>query len=174
VTPRTAGFSMLPMAELTAVTVLVTIVLMFIGGSPAGTAGGIKTTTLGLLLATVWAVVRGDEEVVVLARRIPWATVGKALALAVMATGLVLGVTLLMLVVDGHDVIPTVFEVVSAFGTVGLTLGITPELSPAGKLLIIATMYAGRVGPLTLAVALASRGRRPVLIRYPEERVLVG
>src|SRR5690606_34350993 len=102
VTPRTAGFNMLPMAELTAVTVVVTIVFMFIGGSPAGTAGGIKTTTLGLLLATVWATVRGDEEVVVLERRIPAATIGKALALVVIASGLVLGVTVLMLMVDGH------------------------------------------------------------------------
>ncbi|HEY8394366.1 MAG TPA: potassium transporter TrkG, partial [Thermaerobacter sp.] len=118
--------------------------------------------------------VRGDDEVVILERRIPAATIGKALALAVMASGLVLGVTLLMLMVDGHPLVPTFFEVVSAFGTVGLTLGITPQLSPAGKLLIIATMYAGRVGPLTLAVALARRGRRPVLVRYPAGRVLVG
>ncbi|PZN12752.1 MAG: potassium transporter TrkH, partial [Bacillota bacterium] len=174
VTPRTAGFSMLPKAELTAVTLVTTIVLMFIGGSPASTAGGIKTTTLGLLLATVWATVRGEEEVVVLERRIPWATVAKALALAVMAAGLVLAVTLLMLMVDGQPMLPTLFEVVSAFGTAGLSLGITPQLSLAGKLLIIATMYVGRVGPLTLAVALARRGRRPALVRYPEERVLVG
>ena len=174
VTPRTAGFNMLPMAELTDLTVLTTTVLMFIGGSPAGTAGGIKTTTLALLLATVRATVRGDEELVLMQRRVPTAVAARALALTVMAAGLVLAVTMGMLLVDGHSLEATVFEVVSAFGTVGLSLGITPELSAAGKLLIIGTMYAGRVGPLTLAVALTRRGRRVRPVRYPEERVLVG
>ncbi len=174
ITPRTAGFNMLPMAELTNLTVLATILLMFVGGSPAGTAGGIKTTTLALLLATVRATVRGEDELVLMERRIPTLVVAKALALAVMAAGLVLAVTVGMLLWDGHSLEATVFEVVSAFGTVGLSLGITPELTAAGKVLILLTMYAGRVGPLTVAVALTRRGRRPRAVRYPEERVLVG
>ena len=174
ITPRTAGFNMLPMAELTNLTVLTTILLMFIGGSPAGTAGGIKTTTVALLVATVRATVRGDDELVLMERRVPALMAAKALALAVLAAGLVLAVTMGMLLWDGHALEATVFEVVSAFGTVGLSLGITPELTPVGKVLILLTMYAGRVGPLTLAVALTRRGRRPRVLRYPEERVLVG
>src|SRR5690606_31121209 len=153
ITPRTAGFNMLPMAELTNLTVLTTILLMFIGGSPAGTAGGIKTTTVALLVATVRATVRGDDELVLMERRVPALMAAKALALAVLAAGLVLAVTMGMLLWDGHALEATVFEVVSAFGTVGLSLGITPELTPVGKVLILLTMYAGRVGPLTLAVA---------------------
>ena len=174
ISPRTAGFNMLPMAELTSLTVLTTILLMFVGGSPAGTAGGIKTTTLALLLATVRATIRGEDELVLMERRIPTLVVAKALALAVIAAGLVLAVTVAMLLWDHHSLEATIFEVVSAFGTVGLTLGITPDLSPVGKVLILLTMYAGRVGPLTLAVALTQRGRRPRALRYPEERVLVG
>ncbi|ADU50944.1 potassium uptake protein, TrkH family [Thermaerobacter marianensis DSM 12885] len=174
ITPRTAGFNMLPMAELTSLTVLTTILLMFVGGSPAGTAGGIKTTTLALLLATVRATIRGEDELVLMDRRVPTLTAAKALALAVLGAGLVLVVTMGMLLWDHHPLTATLFEAVSAFGTVGLSLGITPDLAPVSKVLILLTMYAGRVGPLTLAVALTRRGRRPPAVRYPEERVLVG
>lgn len=174
VTPRTAGFAMLPMGELTSLTVLVTIVLMVIGGSPAGTAGGIKTTTLALLLASVRAAVRGEADLVVMERRLPAGLVAKSLALTVLATAWILLVTSILLLVGGHGLEAALFEVASAFGTVGLTLGITPQLNPVAKVLMIVTMYAGRVGPLTLAVALARRGRRLRPVRFPEERVLVG
>lgn len=174
VTPRTAGFNTLDVGAMTDSTLIVTIILMFIGASPGSTGGGIKTTTFGAIALAVLSVVRGKEEVNVFERRLPTDIIYRALAIAVISLGLVLAVALALDATQPlQSFLPLLFETTSAFGTVGLTTGITPALNHIGKLLIIATMFAGRVGPLTLAVALGQRATQ-AHFRYPEDKVMVG
>ncbi len=175
VTPRTAGFNSLVTGNLREATLLLTIILMFIGASPASTGGGIKTSTFGTLLLAIRATIRGDSEPLAFGRRIPRGTVQRALAITLMAGALVLGITTVLLLTEGSHLLETLFEVTSAFGTVGLSTGLTPRLSPEGRLLISLTMYIGRVGPLTLAYSLVQAAtRRRTGICYPEDRVMVG
>jgi trk system potassium uptake protein TrkH len=174
VTPRTAGFNTLDTPALRPATQFLIILLMFIGASPGSTGGGIKTTTFGLLAAAVWSQGRGHEEVVILGRRIPVEQVNRALAVTVVSGGLVATVTLLLCLTEQADFLTVLFETVSAFGTVGLSMGITPKLSVVGRVLIILTMYAGRVGPLTLVFALAQSRRPPNGVKHVEDRVLIG
>lgn len=173
VTPRTAGFNTVDIGQLNPATQFFLIILMFIGASPGSTGGGIKTATFALLVLTVWSIARGKEDVELFRRRIPHWQVYKALAVVLLSIGLVTLVTLLLSVTERASFLAILFEAVSAFGTVGLSTGITPQLSPAGKLLIILTMFGGRLGPLTLAYALAQRHRKTT-IRYPEEKIIVG
>lgn len=173
VTPRTAGYNTLDMPSLTTATQFLLIILMFIGASPGSTGGGIKTTTFGALLAAAWATINGKEEAEVFRRRLSEVTVFKALAIAMAAGLLVMVVTMALSVTEQAEFITVLFETVSAFGTVGLSLGLTPNLTDVGKLLITLTMFAGRVGPLTLAIALAQKGKK-TLIRQPEEKIMVG
>jgi len=173
VTPRTAGFNTLPTGSLRPVSLLYITVLMFIGGSPGSTAGGIKTTTFGALLAAVYATVTGKDEIQLFRRRLARDVVDKGLAIAMIALVLVISVTMVLLATEEAPLMDTLFETMSAFGTVGLTTGLTPYLSTAGRLLIVATMFAGRVGPLTLAVAI-TRERQEGRYRHPEERIMVG
>lgn len=180
VTCRTAGFNTLPIGAMGAATLLVMIVLMFIGGSPGGTAGGVKTTSASVLLLLLYALVRERAQVQVFGRRLPRDLVSRTVALATASMALVLGVTFVMLLTESAIVETTrgyflniMFEVVSAFGTVGLSTGITPLLSDTGKLLISLTMFIGRVGPLTLALAVFGRGATPE-VGYPEEQVMIG
>jgi trk system potassium uptake protein TrkH len=173
VTPRTAGFSTLDIAGLREPTLLVLSVLMFIGASPGGTGGGIKTTTFTVLLAAIWTMIRGRQDVELYNRRVPAVVVYKALTIALVAIALVVSVTILLSVFEGIRVISALFEVVSAFGTVGLSTGITPSLTPVGKVLLITTMFLGRVGILTFALVFTGR-QAPMRYRLPEERVLVG
>jgi trk system potassium uptake protein TrkH len=173
VTPRTAGYNTLDMPSLTTATQFLLIILMFIGASPGSTGGGIKTTTFGALLATAWGVISGKEETEIFKRRLSMVTVFKALTIAMAAALLVTIVTMALSITERADFIVVFFETVSAFGTVGLSLGITPHLTDFGKVLITITMFAGRVGPLTLAFALAQRSKK-TLIRSPEEKILVG
>lgn len=175
VTPRTAGFEVVPTGGLAEPSLLLTIALMFIGASPGGTGGGIKTTTFATLLLALRAAIRGEEAVVVAGRHLPDDQVRKAWVIAASAAGWILGLTGVLLVTEaGHRLTEVLFEVVSAFGTVGLTTGLTPQLSPVGRVLIALMMYSGRVGPLTLAVALAERRRPRPSIQFPEERVMIG
>ncbi|MGB9825918.1 MAG: potassium transporter TrkG, partial [Desulfofundulus sp.] len=173
VTPRTAGFNTVDIGRLHSATQFLIIILMFIGASPGSTGGGIKTTTFALLGITLCSLSRGKEDVEVFRRRIPPWQVYKALSVTLWAILLVSTVTLLLNVTEGGDFLAALFETVSAFGTVGLSMGLTPHLSPAGRVAIILTMFAGRVGPLTLAYAFAQR-RRKTAIRYPEEKIMVG
>lgn len=173
VTPRTAGFNTVDIGQLKPATQFFLIVLMFIGASPGSTGGGIKTATFALLVLTVWSIARGKEDVELFRRRIPHYQVYKALAVVLLSIGTVTLVALLLSITEGGSFLAILFETVSAFGTVGLSTGITPQLSPAGKLLIILTMFGGRLGPLTLVYALAQR-RRKTTIRYPEEKIIVG
>ncbi len=173
VTPRTAGYNTLDLAGLKTATQFLLIILMFIGASPGSTGGGIKTTTLGSLLAASWAVINGKEDVELFKRRLSNVSIFKALSVVIAAGLLVTVVAMILSITEQTDFIIVLFETVSAFGTVGLTLGLTTKLSFVGKLLISMTMFMGRVGPLTLAVALAQRNKK-TLIRQPEEKILIG
>ena len=172
-TPRTAGFNTLPTDQLRQPTLFFIIILMFIGASPASTGGGIKTATFGVVLVTVYSMVRGQADAVLFKRRLPQVIIHKALAIIFIGMSLVITITLILSITESFDFLALLFETVSAFGTVGLSTGITPHLSTAGKLLIIFTMFVGRVGTVTLTLAFAQR-LTSYKIRYPEERVLVG
>jgi len=176
VTTRTAGFNTIDTSKMTATGLFFTIVLMFIGASPGGTGGGIKTTTVRVLLRATRAILRGHEEVIIYEREIPPILIYKAIAVLVGSMSLVLLMLTLISITEaehGFTFLQLFFEVVSAFGTVGLSTGITGGLSLSGKLLIILTMYAGRVGVLLLMAALF-REPRPLRTHYPEETFLVG
>lgn len=174
VTPRTAGFISLPVGLMTSPTLLLTIVLMFIGASPGSTGGGTKTTTFGALVMAVRATISGRDEIILWGRRLTREVVEKGLAITMAALSLIVVMTMILMITEQKTFMEILFEVTSAFGTVGLSVGITPELTDIGKLLISFTMYVGRVGPLTLAVAIAQRHRAPVNVHYPEDRVVVG
>jgi trk system potassium uptake protein len=173
VMPRTAGFNNLDIAAFAPETLLFTDALMFIGGGSAGTAGGIKVTTFGLLAYVLWAEMRGDPDVEVGRRRVPGTNQRQALAIALLGMGLVAVATFLMEALSDFSFDRVLFETVSAFATVGLSTGITAGLPPAAQVLLILLMYIGRTGPLTLAsgLALRERARRHQL---PEERTIVG
>lgn len=174
VTNRTAGSNTLNIPDLTHPTLFLTIFLMFVGASPGSTGGGIKTTTLATLLGTVWSQVKGKEDVVLFRRRIVIEIIFKALTVTVSGLFLVMVITMLLTITEvGKDFLMILFEATSAFATVGLSMGITPELSPIGRMLIIFTMFAGRVGPLTVAFAIAMR-RKPDPYRHPKGRIMIG
>lgn len=173
VTPRTAGFNTLPIGNMRVPTLLFLIALMFIGASPASTGGGIKTSTFGVLLVAVWSVIRGREDVEIFERRIPHRAVYRALAVAMVSLTLVVLTAMVLSLTEGRQLIDVFFEATSAFGTVGLSTGITPYLSPLGRIMVIFTMFVGRVGPLTIATAIAQKQAASV-VRFPEERILVG
>ncbi|HSB82487.1 MAG TPA: TrkH family potassium uptake protein [Candidatus Methylomirabilis sp.] len=174
VTPRTAGFNTLDTAALRPATQFLIVILMFIGASPGSTGGGIKTTTFGLLAASVWSQSRGREDTEVFRRRIPTEQVTKALAVTLLSGCLVTVVTLLLSLSETKDFLTVLFEVVSAFGTVGLSMGLTTHLTRPGRLLIIGTMFSGRVGPLTAMIALTQSARPKNHLRRVEDRVLIG
>lgn len=173
VTTRTAGYSSLNQSLINDSSAIVTIILMFIGGSPAGTAGGIKTTTLGLLLFTTKSEIAGQEDVVVFNRRIPLSTIRKAIAIVIISMSWIMMISLILTITEKTAFINILYEVTSAFGTVGLTRSLTPLLSTMGKVFIMLTMYLGRLGPLTLAYAFYSRERKKSF-REPKGDILVG
>ncbi|WP_340082715.1 TrkH family potassium uptake protein [Terribacillus sp. FSL K6-0262] len=174
VVPRTAGFNSLNTADLTLGSQLVTMALMFIGGGTGGTAGGIKVTTFAILLFAVWALIKGKQEVNIRNRRIPGDLVFRAFSITTYSVLLVSVFVFLLAVTEkGAALNYIAFEVLSAFGTVGMTLGLTPELSEAGKILLSILMFMGRVGPITIAFALAFRIKKTA-VRNPEERVIIG
>ena len=180
VTTRTAGFNTLDMAALQPATYFLMLILMFIGGAPGGTAGGVKISTFGVTVLALWATIRGHGEPTVFWRRIPADLVARAFFVSLIAFLAVNVVTGVLLVREGGDMLRTLFEAVSAFGTVGLSTGVagtfvslSASFSEGGQLLICLLMFMGRIGPLTLAFALASR-RTPTRVGYPEGRVLIG
>ncbi len=171
--PRTAGFSVLPTDLLHPATIFLLISLMFIGASPASTGGGIKTTTFAVLLATIKAQIAGNKDVVLFEKSIPGELIFKALTIVFTAFSLIFFIIFSLVIVENKAVSSLIFEVFSAFGTVGLSTGITPDLTTTGKVLIIITMFTGRLGPLTMLLAL-TRKARPVGVKYPEEKILIG
>ena len=175
VTTRTAGFETIPQANLTEGSTLLTMILMVIGGSPAGTAGGIKTTTVGILILMILSTIRGKKETEFMKRRISAEAGRTALTVVGLAFMVVVTASLLLFATDGLGFQDTLYEVASAMGTVGLTRGITAGLSTAGKLVIIVVMYIGRIGPVTVAFALAMKRKgKDANFSLPEERVLIG
>lgn len=176
VTTRTAGFNTIPLENMTYASQFMTIILMFIGGSPAGTAGGVKTVTFGVIFLAVVSVIRAKEDVEVFNRRIPWDIVRRALAVIVISLAIVITVTMVLTLTESGTFMEIFFEAVSAFATVGLTIGASGELSLIGKLIISVAMFFGRLGPVTIAVAVSMRNnrRKQTTIKEPEERVMVG
>jgi trk system potassium uptake protein TrkH len=174
ITPRTAGYNSISTTDMSPAGRFLTIILMFIGGSPGSTAGGIKTTTAGLLVMTIISVIRGREDTEIYERRIGKDIVFKGLTIAVIGLTIVVAVSMILSITEvGASLEYIIYEVTSAFGTVGLTLGLTTKLTTFGKALIILTMFSGRVGPLTIALSLA-KNRSGNTIKYPEDKVLVG
>jgi len=181
ITPRTAGFNTVDIGSLTNSTILVIIILMFIGASPGSTGGGIKTTSFTLLLLLIFNRIRGNENVNIANRTIPQETIEKTVSIVFASAFSICLITSILLLFSGGDATPLatrhrfveyLFETVSAFGTVGLSMGVTPQLNDIQKLAIIFMMFAGRVGPLTLAFALYSSRKKG--ITYAEETVMVG
>jgi trk system potassium uptake protein len=172
-TPRTAGFSVLNTAYLGYPTILILLALMFIGASPTSTGGGVKTTTFGVIFITLINMIRGREEPVVYNRQISISQVMKALSIVSASIALIFLSTFVMSLFEDLEFSALLFEAFSAFGTVGLSRGITPDLSSASKVALIITMFGGRIGPLTLLVALARQHKEEVL-QYPKEQLLIG
>ncbi|MBX3605800.1 MAG: TrkH family potassium uptake protein [Piscinibacter sp.] len=173
VSARTAGFNAIDIGALSVESLNLHYLLMFIGGGSAGTAGGVKVTTFFVLLLIVWNEIRGHQDVEFRARRIASSTQRQALTILVLSAGTVVLATLALVPLTPHPFEKVLFEVISAFATVGLSTGITAELPPAGQMILVALMFTGRVGIVTLAAAIATHhGRRAY--RYPEEKPIVG
>ena len=172
-TPRTAGFNTVDTAQLSNAGKLLSIILMFIGGNPGSTAGGIKTTTLAVMLLYACAYVRKEEDAHCFGRRIPIELLGKAAA--VLFTNLILALigALVICAVQSIDSIDVLFETVSAVSTVGMSTGITREMLPISRVVLMFLMYCGRVGGLSFATALTPRGSN-ALIKRPVEEIIIG
>lgn len=179
VAARSGGMNTVDLGAAGGASLYLLILLMIVGASPGGTGGGIKTSTFGTMLFGLWAGIRGKSDVTAFHRRLPQETVIRAFSVALLAFGLTTGVTLVLQVSEGKDFLRTLFEVASAFGTVGLSTGdggvlsFSALFSDFGKMVIVLTMMIGRIGPLTVGVALirTDEHRR---FRYPPERVLIG
>lgn len=181
VTARTAGFNTISISRFSDASLFILIILMFIGASPGSTGGGIKTTTLAVLYYSVRSIIRGNKQVYASKKAISFASVNRAISILLISLSLVFIFTILLLATEHSRVfmngshgtfIKILFEVISAFGTVGLSTGITPHLSSPGRLIITIAMFVGRLGPLTIALALVDTQK--LSIKYPEERVMVG
>lgn len=175
VTLRTAGFQTVDLAALTTPTIIIYLFLMFIGASPGSTGGGLKTTTLGILLLGVMNAITGREDIEYRKRRLSWQIFNKACAILMLSLFYLFVMIIIMSIFDSSKgFLPLLFELISAFGTVGLSMGITAKLSIISKLIIILTMYIGRVGPLTIMYALSKKKCREGKYKYPEETILIG
>jgi len=177
VTPRTAGFNTLDLNGLTMPSRFITMILMFIGGSPGSTAGGLKTTTFGLMILSIIAVFKGADEINFAGRRIAKEAVSRALTIVFISAIWIVSMTFLLTVFEPmHSLESIVFESLSAFGTVGLSLGLTPQLGFMGKIILTLMMFFGRLGPLTIVLALSKKASKSGrdLLRYPEGKIIVG
>ena len=174
VTTRTAGFATVPQQDLTNASSILCLLLMFIGGSPVGTAGGIKTVTIAVLIVSALATIQNKQEVSLFNRNISKQAVNKAVAVTMMSFVIMFTSTILLSAVSDADALDILFETVSATATVGLTRDLTPYLNTAGKMIIIGTMYLGRVGPISLALALNSGKKHQNIIKNPTEEISVG
>lgn len=174
VTTRTAGFVAIPQEGLTNAGALVSILLMFVGGSPVGTAGGIKTTTIVVLCAAAYRTITGRRQIGLFQRSLSPDAVRKAVAVVGMSLTVLLSSTLLLSLAADASLVDILYETASATATVGLTRGLTPYLSVWGKLIIIATMYFGRIGPISLAIALGTRKEEQNRVSDPVEEISVG
>lgn len=174
VTTRTAGFMTVPQQNLTDASSLISLFLMFIGGSPVGTAGGIKTVTLAILIATAVSAVKNRNEVNIYNRNISRHSIMKAIGVLGMSFMTVFVSTVLLSLVSNAGVLDVVYETVSATATVGLSRNLTSTLDACGKIIIIITMYLGRIGPISLAIAFGMKKKSENVIKNPTEEVSVG
>lgn len=173
VTTRTAGFVTISQKELTTPSVIVTLFLMFTGGSPAGTAGGVKTTTLAIIFLTVTATVRGREDIICFHRRISDKTARKALAVVLISFFASIAAVIAMMIFEQGDAADQIFEVYSALGTVGISRNYTSLIGLAGKIILCICMFLGRIGPITIVLVFTMRDRQTAA-KLPEETVTVG
>lgn len=174
VTTRTAGFASVPQENLTNASALVSVILMIIGGSPVGTAGGIKTVTVAVLVCSAFATIKNKNSATLFGRRISEESIKKAVAVVMAFVTICATSTLLLMATNNASFIDVVYETVSATATVGLSRNLTSTLNEAGKLIIIMTMYFGRVGPISLAVALGSKNESQNVICEPTEEISIG
>jgi trk system potassium uptake protein TrkH len=170
VTLRTAGFNSVDIAAIVSPIFLIMVTFMFIGGSPAGTAGGVKTTTIGILAMTFWANVTNKNDIVTRNKRIHPSTVYRAIAIVISGITVWFMVVLMLQVTQPGTARSLIFEATSAIGTVGLSTGATSLLDEIGKIIIIIAMFAGRIGPMTLFMLLTEE-KSISASRYPEERI---
>lgn len=173
VTPRTAGANTLDIAALRQASQFFMIILMFIGASPGSTGGGIKTTTFTILVGAVISMIRGQDDLVLFRYRLVQERIFKAVTITMLALFLVVSVAMILSTTEDASFLSILFETTSAFGTVGLTMGLTAKLSVIGKVIISLTMFAGRLGPLTLAYALGPKKGKE-LYRHPEGKMIIG
>ncbi|HIY23473.1 MAG TPA: TrkH family potassium uptake protein [Candidatus Brachybacterium merdigallinarum] len=173
VMPRSGGFATIEVGAMTGESRLLTDLLMFIGGGSGSTSGGIKVTTFALLMLSIWAEMRGNPDVEAFGRRIPHGVIRQAIGVLVLSATVVFAATFLLLQMTPFTLDQTLFEALSAYGTVGLSTGITEHLPAEAKVVIIACMYVGRLGPMTLGAALALRSRVK-MVHLPQERPIVG
>lgn len=176
ITPRTAGFNTLDIASMRMPTRFMTMVMMFIGGSPGSTAGGIKTTTFGMMILSIVAVFKGSENINFANKRISRDSINKALAVIFISTFWIVIMTFFLIIFESEFKMEEVlFESLSAFGTVGLSMGITPYLNEMGKVIITLMMFFGRLGPLTIVIAISRKSSsKGDLLKYPEGKIIVG
>ncbi|MCJ8013932.1 TrkH family potassium uptake protein [Paenibacillus sp. KQZ6P-2] len=173
VTTRTAGANTIDLASMRQASQFFMVILMFIGASPGSTGGGIKTTTFTILVGAVVAMIRGRDDIVLFRYRLAQERIFKALTITFLALFLVLGVSMILSTTEDSDFLTILYETTSAFGTVGLSVGLTSHLTVVGKILISLTMFAGRLGPLTLAYALGPKKGKE-LYRHPEGKITIG
>ncbi|WP_409345038.1 TrkH family potassium uptake protein [Paenibacillus sp. MBLB4367] len=173
VTPRTAGANTIDIGAMRQASQFFMIILMFIGASPGSTGGGIKTTTFTILIGAMIAMIRGKEDIVLFRNRLAKDRIFKAITLTLIALFLVIFVAMVLSTTEDHHFLMILFEVTSAFGTVGLTMGLTTQLTIVGKIMIALMMFIGRLGPLTLAYALGPKPEKE-LYRYPEGKITIG
>ena len=174
ITTRTAGFATVPQENLTSASAVVSILLMLVGGSPVGTAGGIKTVTITVLFCSAFATIRNKKAATLFGRQIPESSVKKAVAVVITFMVICAASTILLLATGNASAVDTFYEAVSATATVGLSRNLTASLNVFGKIIIIVTMYFGRVGPISLAVALGSKNESQNVISEPTEEISIG
>lgn len=175
ITLRTAGFNTIPLTNLHSYTIYMMAMFMFIGGSPGSTAGGVKTTTLAILVQSIISTLKGDKNVMMFDRKIAGPVVVRATALMFISIVVSTAFIFIMMKIEpNQNFLPLFFEVLSAGGTVGLTLGVTPFLTVAGKLAISFLMLIGRIGPLTLILAIGERQKYSGKLDYPDGRIMIG
>jgi len=172
VTLRTAGFNTLDIAKFCDTTLLLMVMFMFIGGATGSTAGGVKVNTVFIIYAYIRSLIRGENDVVILKHSLTRDTISRAFLIIILSLVFIFTGTLLLTLTEPFSLSQLLFEEVSAFGTVGLSTGITAQLSGIGKIIIIFTMFIGRIGPLTLMFAIFKRGKRYSNVRYPEGAIL--
>lgn len=173
VTTRTAGFVTISQKGLTTPSVVITLFLMFTGGSPIGTAGGVKTTTIAIIVLTVLATVRGQEDITCFKRRISEKTARKALAVALITFLVSIAATIAMMIFENGEAVDQIFEVYSALGTVGISRDYTSVVGLAGKIILCICMYLGRIGPITMVLVFTMRDKQ-IAVKLPVENVTVG